>query len=172
MSNKRLKFLLNYFCTYFNKNQKSGFTLIELLVAIIIASLIISSLLYLVIDILQIDNREAARNETQREMQMAMDFISNELREAMYVYDGTCLQTGQGVLKDRNYCPGLAGNTTKYIPTFANQTPILAFWKPEEIKDDEMPTNCNLSTPILIQQCNDLLIKRRTYTLVVYYQSR
>lgn len=169
MRNKQLTLLLNYLCLYIRNSKNSGFTLIELLVAIIIASLIISSLLYLVIDILQTDNRESARNETQREMQMAMDYISNEIREAVYVYDGVCLQAGQGAVKDKNYCPGL----TKYLPTFTNQTPILAFWKPEEIKDSEMPTNCNsFSTLLLRQQCDDLLVKRRAYTLVVYFQSK
>jgi prepilin-type N-terminal cleavage/methylation domain-containing protein len=152
----------------YSKNVKTaGFTLLELLVALIIASLIISSLLYLVVDILLIDNREAARNETQQEMQMALNFITNELREAVYVYDGNCLKTGgQGNAGDANYCPGLL----TYLPTFTNQTPILAFWKPEKIADNQMP-DCTSVDTTKQQECNDLLVKRRTYTLVVYLQS-
>ncbi len=169
MTAKRLKFLLNWFWVYSKKSKTAGFTLIELLVAIIIASLIIVVLLSLVIEILQIDHREAARDETQQEMQRASDFISKELREAVYVYDGNCLQnTAQGNPQDANYCPGLAN----YLPTFANQTPVIAFWKPEIIPDDQMPTNCSaFATDALKQECNDLLIRRRTYELVVYLQS-
>ncbi len=167
MTAKRLKFLLNWFCVYSKNSKTAGFTLIELLVAIIIASLIIVVLLSLVIEILQIDHREAARNETQQEMQRAVDFISKELREAVYVYDGNCLQkTVQGHPQDANYCPGL-GN---YVPTFANQTPVIAFWKPETIPDNQMP-NCSTIAAAQQQECNDLLIKRRTYELVIYLQS-
>lgn len=100
MTAKRLKFLLNWFWVYSKNSETAGFTLIELLVAIVIASLIIVVLLSLVVEILQIDHRQAARDETQQEMQRALNFISEELREAVYVYDGNCLQsTAQGILK-------------------------------------------------------------------------
>ncbi|MBR8837862.1 MAG: prepilin-type N-terminal cleavage/methylation domain-containing protein [Stigonema ocellatum SAG 48.90 = DSM 106950] len=174
MTAKNLKLLLNWFWVCSKKVKTAGFTLIELLVALIIISLIISALLSLVIDILQVDSREAARNETQREMQMALNYIAKELREAVYVYDGNCLQSaGQGTAGNANYCPGLLNTTGKYLPTFTNQTPILAFWKPETISDTQLSgLSCTTFTDATQKQdCNDLLVKRRTYTLVVYLQS-
>ncbi|MBW4642859.1 MAG: prepilin-type N-terminal cleavage/methylation domain-containing protein [Goleter apudmare HA4340-LM2] len=171
MAVKNLKLLINLLLVYSNKNKLAGFTLIELLVALLIAGLIISALLSLVIDLLQVDSRETARTETQREMQMALNYITSELREAVYVYDGNCIQsTVQGTAPTAstpaspNYCPGLQN----YLPTFTGQTPVLAFWKPQTIPDDKLPATCTGTTS---QECNDLKIKRRTYTLVVYLQS-
>jgi prepilin-type N-terminal cleavage/methylation domain-containing protein len=182
MSTKRVNFLFYLRWLNSKKYKKNvGFTLIELLVALIIGSLIISSLLGLVVDILHADRDENAFNETQREMQIALNYISRELREAVYVYDGNCLTTAQGRAPSPNnaasedYCPGL----TNFLPRF-NGTPILAFWKPEEIEDAGMPGRVDPTTGArtcagvaaeLLQECQDLLVKRRTYTLVVYLQS-
>ncbi|GAX40096.1 hypothetical protein NIES4075_10580 [Tolypothrix sp. NIES-4075] len=167
MTTKYLKFLLNWSWVFSQKYKTAGFTLMELLVALVISFLIILALLSLVIDILQVDRREAARNETQQEMQMALDYIATELREAVYIYDGNCItSTAQGTAASANYCPGLQN----HLPTFANQTPILAFWKPETIPDNQMPS-CTSLTGTTKQDCEDLLIKRRPYTLVVYLQS-
>lgn len=169
MAVKNLKLLLNLLLVYSKKNKLAGFTLLELLVALLIAGLIISALLSLVIDLLQVDSRETARTETQREMQMALNYIAAELREAVYVYDGNCLQsTAQGTAPPASYdyCPGLQN----HLPTFPNQTPVLAFWKPETL-EGKIPTNCNVFTGSTKQDCDDLQIKRRTYTLVVYLQS-
>ncbi|WP_161606834.1 PilW family protein [Fortiea contorta] len=155
----------------------AGFTLIELLVALLIASLIISALLSLVVDLLQVDRREASRTETQREMQMALNYITSELREAVYVYDGNCFQkTGQGNITttsgvttvDPNYCPGWENHLP--IDSFTNQTPVLAFWKPETIIDGNIP-DLSTCTGTTAQECKDLRVKRRVYTLVVYLQS-
>lgn len=109
-----------------------GFTLIELLVVMLIASGIVSGLLYLVVELQQTDQRESSRSETQREMQLALDYISGELREAVYVYEGECL-TGRGSRTDEDFCPGIVN----YIPanlTAANQSiPVLAFWKQQRL---------------------------------------
>ncbi|MBO3459788.1 prepilin-type N-terminal cleavage/methylation domain-containing protein [Aetokthonos hydrillicola Thurmond2011] len=167
MRTKNLRLLLNWLWVYSKRNKNKGFTLIELLVALIIAFLIISVLLYLVVDLLQADAKESARSETQQEMQMALDYIARELREAVYVYDGNCMKTtAQGSAGNANYCPGLLN----YIPTFTNQTPILAFWKAETVTDNDMP-NCTGVSTSKQQECQDLQVKRRTYTLVVYLQS-
>jgi prepilin-type N-terminal cleavage/methylation domain-containing protein len=184
MTTKRLKFLFSLLKVNSEKHKSAGFTLIELLVALIITSLIISSLLGLVVDILQADRDESAFNETQREMQIALNYISRELREAVYVYDANCLLTGQGTppsgtaASSQDFCPRL----TNHLPKFDGMTPILAFWKPEEIKDNEMPANTinpttgvrtctGIVAPSTQQDCQDLLVKRRTHTLVVYLQS-
>ena len=183
MTKRHLKLLVNWFWVYSKKNQTVGFTLIELLVGLLIASFIISALLSLVVNILQTDSRENARNETQQEMQMALNYMAGELREAVYVYDNNCMSTTvQGTaptttaIATVDYCPGLQN----YLPTSlitTTQKPILAFWKPETIDDtgsnslDTLGTCSGITDTAKNQDCLDLLIKRRTYTLVVYLQS-
>lgn len=183
MTKTHLRLLINCLWVYSKKNQTAGFTLIELLVGLIIASLIILALLSLVVDILQVDSRENARNETQQEMQTALNYMAAELREAVYVYDNNCMSaTAQGTaptttnIASANYCPGLQN----YLPTSlisTTQKPVLAFWKPEVIDDtgsdslSALGTCSGITDTIIKQDCQDLLIKRRTYTLVVYLQS-
>ncbi|TAN85658.1 MAG: prepilin-type N-terminal cleavage/methylation domain-containing protein, partial [Phormidium sp. SL48-SHIP] len=74
-----------------NPANNSGFTLTEILVSMIIAGLVMSGLLGLMVELLTSDARETARTETQREMQMALDYISSDIRESVYVYDGNCI---------------------------------------------------------------------------------
>lgn len=116
------------------QKKSAGFTLTELLVSIILGSAIVAGLMSLVVELLTTDARETARTETQREMQMALDYISRDVREAVYVYDGGCLagvnatgQTGQ-VKSLGTQCAGiskaLAGE---------DAVPILAFWKLEDL---------------------------------------
>ncbi|MEH2289914.1 PulJ/GspJ family protein [Nostoc sp.] len=180
MIKRHLKLLVNWLWISSKKSQTAGFTLIELLVALLIASLIISALLSLVVDILQVDSRENARNETQQEMKTALNYMAAELREAVYVYDNNCMSTTvQGTAPttsataSSDYCPGLQN----YLPTSlitATQKPVLAFWKPEVIDDATLTTlgTCSgITDATKKQDCLDLLVKRRTYTLVVYLQS-
>ncbi|GET40847.1 prepilin-type N-terminal cleavage/methylation domain-containing protein [Microseira wollei] len=149
------------------KRKNGGFTVIELLISMLIASIVITVLLNLMIDLLQTDRREYARTETQREMQMAMDFIVNDLREAVYVYDNDRLnQQTNGVQPLKNFIPDRSG-----------YEPILAFWKPEPIDDDsQLPNNCSgaPSNPPSEEwtKCRNLWVKRRIMTLVVYYQTK
>ncbi|NJO66710.1 MAG: type II secretion system protein, partial [Leptolyngbyaceae cyanobacterium RM1_405_57] len=107
-------FLKQQFGRLFQSRQKrksSGFTLIELLVVIVIAGGIISGLMYLVVELLGVDQRESSRTETQREMQLAMDYIASELREAVYVYDGRCF-AGISTANPPTNCPALIN----YLP--------------------------------------------------------
>ncbi|MFB2983040.1 prepilin-type N-terminal cleavage/methylation domain-containing protein [Microseira sp. BLCC-F43] len=149
------------------KRKNGGFTVIELLISMLIASIVITVLLNLMIDLLQTDRREYARTETQREMQMAMDFIVNDLREAVYVYDNDRLnESTNGVQPLKNFIPERSG-----------YEPILAFWKPEPIDDDsQLPNNCSgaPSNPPSEEwtKCRNLWVKRRIMTLVVYYQTK
>lgn len=134
-----------------------GFTLIELLVSMIIAGIIVTGLLYLVVELLATDNRESARSNTQRDAQMALDFITEELREAVYVYDNIEKLTGTGDYSNRNAS----------IPTDIG-TPILAFWKPVDLDVSLLTPDCTNPTGDI--RC-DLLSRRHSYSLVVYYQS-
>lgn len=149
--------------TSLSKQRNQGFTLIELLVVVVIAGGIISGLLYLVVELLAADQRESSRTQTQQEMQMALDYISAELREAVYVYDQNCLSTtGRGSAGDADFCPGLYNHIPTSLTTNGN-VPILAFWKhqilPTDIREDCDDGNAPEGTPC---------ITGHSYALVVY----
>lgn len=140
-------------CRSLKHNSTRGFTLTEVLVSMIIASLILSGLLSLMVELVTTDAREIARTETQREMQMALDYISTDLREAVYVYDGDCL-ADEGSDRKTELCEGLLD----YISVPDDSVPVMAFWKledlPESLSEDEQT------------------ISGRSHSLVVYYLTR
>jgi len=153
------------------KGKTAGFTILELLVAILISTAIVILLGELVVDLLQTDRREYARTETEREMQMALDYMVNDLREAAYVYNNKELNVGRGT---NNSVPRLRDK----IPNINGYEPILAFWKPEQIPYQETSSstgiNCGSQPNPVTQEwqfCNNQQIRRRTLTLVVYYQT-
>lgn len=136
-------------------SDTAGFTLIELLIVALISGLLISGLMYLVVELLTADQRESSRTETQREMQMALDYISTELKEAVYVYTGACMA---GVASG---CYPLADSLPAAVSR--NSIPVLAFWKqqqiPKELRDD-----CARGTQAADVPC----IVGNSYSLVVY----
>jgi prepilin-type N-terminal cleavage/methylation domain-containing protein len=111
--------------------KTEGFTLIELLVVTVIAGGIVAGLMFIVVQLLGVDQRESARSETQREMQMALDFMSSELREAVYVYDADSLQGfgAEGRTTAVNVPNGDNLNTILPTNLFDASVPVLAFWK-------------------------------------------
>lgn len=154
----------------------AGFTLIELLVAMFIGGIITTVLLYGVVELLKTNQRESSRAETQREMQLALDYISAELRQAVFVYDGGCL-SGAGTLPANGAgCPGVMSFLPTSINT-ANTIPVLAFWRVDDLPQIlinlcaanaanlNLTTNANPPTGINGVPC----LSRRTYSLVVYY---
>lgn len=144
--------------------QTAGFTLIELLVVVFIGGIIISGLMYLVVELAGTDRRESARSETQREMQMALDYISSDVREAVYVYDTTCFQR-QGSPGDNNFCPGL----NNHIPMPTNSVPVLAFWKqnslPEAVRNQCTGSATTPTIGTTVVPC----LASKSYALIVYY---
>lgn len=155
-----------------------GFTLTELLIVVIIGGLIVSTLMALVVQLVSTEQRESARTETQREMQLALDYVASDLRQAVYVYDGSPH-------------PVAAANSTpsylKFLPTKYqdgnNYRPVLAFWKPTPVDPStagipaySQPTDtggCNgayAETNAKRRECNNLWLQRRTYSLVVYFE--
>lgn len=145
-------------------DKSSGFTLIELLITIILGSVLVAALMGLVVELLTTDARETARTETEREMNMALDYISRDIREAVYVYDGACLAdvdvpgTAEGVGEQ---CSGLAANLQKITQISDPKTPILAFWKFEDLPER---VGC-VSGGIVDVPC----LAGRSYNLVVYF---
>lgn len=103
--------------------RSQGFTLIELLIAMLITTVIISTLLSFTVNIMESDRIEQAKTESQGEVQTALNYISDDLQEAVYIYNADALGTDSpnGI---RDQLPTPLTN-----PIFANSTPILVFWK-------------------------------------------
>ena len=171
------------------RNDRRGFTLIELLVAILISGLIVSGLLYLVVEVLGINQKDAARSDTQRDMQLAMDYITRDLREAFYVYgtevEGTSVES---CLADRadaatrganNQCTGLLAYLPDHLtPANNSNIPVLAFWKPEPLPGS-VTKHCTDNKAdigkliVVAGKANNPIdripcVAQRMYTLVVY----
>lgn len=162
-----------------SKRTNSGFTLIEVLVAMLIAFLVITPLLGLAVNLINTDRQEQAKATTEQELQAAMDYISRDLKQAVYIYDATALTR-----------PGSSDATTSGIQdqippvspapncnTNVQCVPVLAFWKRRPIQDavpfdrvgTTQGTNCKTApATTAAQNCNDAF----TYSLVVYYLIR
>ncbi|WP_271255143.1 hormogonium polysaccharide secretion pseudopilin HpsC [Pseudanabaena sp. Chao 1811] len=94
-----------------------GFTLIELLIAILMATVIISTLLAFTVNIMDTDRKEQAKVESQGEVQAALNYISDDLQESVYIYNADSLNNNSpNGIKDQ-------------LPSFTNSTPVLVFWK-------------------------------------------
>ncbi|MEG4086613.1 hormogonium polysaccharide secretion pseudopilin HpsC [Microcoleus sp. POL10_C6] len=136
-----------------------GMTLVELLVGAIMAFLIITPMLGFVVDMLNTDRREQVKSNTEQDLQAAVDFIAQDLSQAIYIYNGTEIDDIKTQL------PAPPQNTTG--------TPILVFWKRQQIKNaiplsaGLKPSDCKLpgQTGGTIE-CNDTYVR----SLVAYYQ--
>ncbi len=149
------------------QRQSAGFTLIELLVSVAIGWIVISGLLYFIVQMLETNQKEFALAQTQVEMDDALSYIKTELEDAAYVYEGDCL-TGRGTAGNSDYCSGLAN----WIAFPAGVTPVLAFWKLEQLPYREDPSAAQ-DLPAIAAcgtngQCINTLLMRNSYTLVVY----
>lgn len=126
---KILRFQIN------NRLRKNaGFTLIELLVGMILAAIVITPLLSFMNNILATERQEQAKTNTEQQIQSAINYIAQDLKQAVYIYDADGL----------NNISSLASDTTSgikdQIPPLAPApgcdatltcTPILVFWKRE-----------------------------------------
>jgi prepilin-type N-terminal cleavage/methylation domain-containing protein len=163
---------------FFKRRSTAGFTLLELLVAMIIGSLIVVALLTLVVQLTETNQKDAARSQVQQDMQAASDFIAQEMREAVFVYNGECLKgNGTPTATDfSNRCPGIIN----HIPPEMSQngrTPVLAFWKTKKLPD-KISKLCGAAAPDLNDQTkaatNPLVLAGvpclagNSYSLVVY----
>ena len=77
-------------------HSTDGFTMIELLVGAIVAFLIIGPLLGFVVNILNDDSREQVKTTTDYELQAAVDFISEDLSQAYYIYNPDQIEEIEG----------------------------------------------------------------------------
>jgi hypothetical protein len=122
--------------------------MIELLVGTVIAFIIITPLMAFVVNTLNDDQREEAKAVTDKEIQSALEFITEDLSEALYIYDQAGIQ---------------AIATNQLIPAAsATQIPILVFWK-RQVARNIIPIGvANCDNP---KKCDDTFI----LSLVAYY---
>ncbi|MEY3299938.1 MAG: hypothetical protein RLZZ597_3198 [Cyanobacteriota bacterium] len=160
-----------------SRASQRGFTLIELLVAIIIGSMIMGSLLFLVIELMQANRREEVLTQTQQDMQRAIDYITRDAREAVFVYStpGAIVEPDGGtdtLLAELGITVNSSGVVT--APTdLAGAIPILAFWRLDPVPTDNGIWTKNCSTAFSgakINECSTLRLRQSFYTLVVYFQ--
>jgi len=122
------------------------------------AFLIITPMLGFVVDMLNTDRREQVKSNTEQDIQAAVDFIAQDLSQAIYVYD-------QKKIDEINTTP-------EKLPAPTNGTPILVFWKRQLIKN-AVPINSSIKPkdcviPANAGKCNDTYV----LSLVAYYQIR
>ena len=130
--------------------------MIELIVGMFIATLVITPMLAMANNMLRTDRREQARSTSEDELQIALEYISRDLQQAVYIYD----QTGVNAISTQ--LPQSTGNTTI--------TPVLVFWK-RKLIEDSVPVNRTVNS----NQCSgnspneDLCNDGFVYALVGYF---
>jgi len=112
-----------------------GFTLIELLVGLILAALVITPIMSFTINIIDTSRREEAKANSEQEVQSALDYIAQDLKQAVYIYNAAGLDNN-----NLNTYPGISGIKNQ-IPPEASASgcvnnppndicvPVLVFWK-------------------------------------------
>jgi len=132
--------------------RQKGFTLTELLISIVISTIIIGTLLYIVVELLGVNNREESLTQTQQDMRRALDYINTDLSESVYIYADPTAVTN----------PAAGGLTD--LPGTA--TPVLAFWRIDPV-DTSLLGTCGGATE---EECASLRVRQFAHTLVVYLQ--
>ncbi len=130
------------------KANQRGFTLTELLVAIVVGSLILGSLLYIVVELMGTNAREERLTQAQQDTKRALDYISRDVREAVFVYADPASVIAQ--LTDE--------------PT--DTTAVLAFWRLKPINVAQLP-DCTGRADAAT--CETLKVRQNVYDLVVYF---
>jgi type II secretory pathway pseudopilin PulG len=156
-----------------------GFTLLELLVAMILAILVITPLLALAVNLIDTDRREQAKANSEQEIQTALNYIAQDLQQAVYVYDvngvernNNAVNTSSGI-KDQIPPVSPASNCPS---TNTTCTPVLVFWKRQLLDKDTTiggssgirvgtATNVNSASPSTVGTGDDAAV----YSLIAYY---
>ncbi len=148
------QFLLARWLRKAKQMRQTGFTLLELLIAIIIGGFITSLLLFVVIELVKANRREEVLTQTQQDMRRAMDYITRDLSEAVFVYADPAAVTAQ--LDDLP--PSVTGQEVK---------PVLAFWRLDPVDVGVLPSDCTANATTE-NECSTLKVRQSAYTLVVY----
>ncbi|MDJ1178784.1 hormogonium polysaccharide secretion pseudopilin HpsC [Roseofilum sp. BLCC_M91] len=166
--------------------RNQGFTLIELLVALVVSSIMISSLLGFMVDIVRKDRNEQVKSATQQEIQSAADYIRRDLETAVYIYDGEGLRAISGNYSTTECTnPQSPGSYTppascSQIPVIADGEgiPVLAFWKRKFLDKElnvtvkENPTSRQVGQLVKLPNGDFNDQDYQVYALVVYYLTR
>ncbi|MBO1052299.1 MAG: prepilin-type N-terminal cleavage/methylation domain-containing protein [Dolichospermum sp. DET73] len=112
---KILQFIFkNQFKASKSLDKSAGFTLVELLVALAMSSVMITALLQFMISVINTDSNEQIKINSEQEIQIALDHISRDLQEAIYIYDAAGINAIKPQLR---------------YPNDDTKAPILVFWK-------------------------------------------
>ncbi|MEH1835817.1 MAG: hormogonium polysaccharide secretion pseudopilin HpsC [Nostoc sp.] len=165
-----LKFLLSIQLKHSKfVQQVNGFTLIELLVALLLAFLVLTPLLGFMVNILSTDQKEQAKANSEQEIQTAIDYIANDLQQAVYIYDQTALTTNS------NTVPASSGIKDQIPPvkkasicdssnTTVTCKPILVFWK-RKFLAGAITLSSSTTGSTTANKIDDTFV----YSLVAYY---
>ncbi|MBD2177517.1 hypothetical protein H6F42_11395 [Pseudanabaena sp. FACHB-1998] len=131
--------------TYRRQGLAFGFTLLELLIASLIAAALVTTLLGFLVGVLDSDRKETAKSNAQEELQAAINYIADDLQEAIYIYGSEGIygtdETGSAANKTAKdgifrQLPHAQQGTTnnenecfRSTETATTCTPILVFWK-------------------------------------------
>jgi prepilin-type N-terminal cleavage/methylation domain-containing protein len=118
-------------------HKTSGFTLIELMVAMVLAVLVITPLLTFMNNIMDNDSKEQAKATSEQEIQSAVDYIAQDLEQAVYIYDADGLNniySSSSTSGIKNQIPPVATPAAPAASCVNNPptdicVPILVFWK-------------------------------------------
>lgn len=171
-----LRFLLTNQLKCHRQAQKtSGFTLLELLMAMVLAFLVITPLLSFAVNIMETDRKEQAKTNSEQELKAALDYITQDLQQAVYIYDA------DGLTRNSNKTLGNSGIKNQIPPVVTagvsgcspnNCVPVLVFWKREQkrqvVKANPSGPSCPPPASAAnntVSNCNDAYV----YSLVGYY---
>ncbi|WP_088239752.1 hormogonium polysaccharide secretion pseudopilin HpsC [Calothrix rhizosoleniae] len=115
-----INFLLGKYIKRPKVIRDAGFTMAELLVASIMAVLVITPILGFMVNLLNTDRQEQAKASSEQEIQSAMDYITRDLQQAIYIYDAVGIDAIKAELPS---------------PTATDRAPVLVFWKREFLSD-------------------------------------
>ncbi|CDM95411.1 prepilin-type cleavage/methylation-like [Limnospira indica PCC 8005] len=123
--------------------------MIELLISAVVASMIITPILFFVVDVLRTDTREEITARSEQELQAAADFIRRDLSQAIYIYDG------EGVNAIRSQLPD-------------SDNVVLVFWK-QEFREGVIPHG-DVPRPVAANHCDTRRCDDvQVLSLVAYY---
>lgn len=89
----------------------------------------VTTLITFATSILETDRKEQAKVATQEEIQAALDYIADDMQEAVYIYDA------DGIAAITS-----GTNSANKLPTGTDKTPVLVFWKRTLLERDSEVT--------------------------------
>lgn len=151
------------------EEQNSGFTLIELLVAMIIAFIVITPVLGFMINVMKTDKQEQAKATSEQDLQTAIDYINQDLQQAVYIYDNDALNRNSSTTAAqsgiKNQIPQRSGGANGCPASVTVCEPVLVFWKRNLVDSATRSTTQTNTTVGSLTGGNDTFV----YSLVAYY---